>query len=56
MGVKLCHMCLKLQASQTITKQWFQDLRANLSRYIAPLLNEGNSLSFGDDLNLKFGL
>jgi hypothetical protein len=26
-------------------------MRADLSRYIAPVLNEGNILSFGDDLS-----
>ena len=47
-GAQLWHRYLKWQSFQ---KQWFQDLRSDFSRYIVPLLNEGNILSFGDNLS-----
>ena len=36
---------------QKTIKEWLQKLQADLSRSITPLLNEGNILSFENDLN-----
>ena len=41
----------KCKASQKNIKQWFHELWAQLSRYIASLLNEGKILWFGDGLS-----
>ena len=51
-GVKPCERCIVVALLPRIAKlppkQWFQDLRVDWSKHIAPLLNEGNILSFDD--------
>ena len=51
---KVCNCAIiasNCKASQKVTKKWFQDLWAGLSRYIDPPLDKGNILSFGDNLS-----
>ena len=58
MGVNPCGRCAIVTLLPQIAKlpkksikHWFQDKWAYLRSYIAPLLNEANILSFGDELS-----
>ena len=50
-GVQLWHRYLKLQSFPKNQKILVSKFVSSLGRYIAPPLNEGDILSFGDDLS-----
>ena len=50
-GAQLCHCYLELQSFPKNHKIMVLRLGADLIRYIALLLNEGNNLSFDNDLS-----